>query len=198
MIRLLFVGDGERDAVTNPHLVKVITGADVEGDHRAWKELRLAGGGNGRKLKFAIRQARDAKMDGVVACVDQDKSPAGERLRDLVNARKEDREKEVVLPTALGCANPHAEAWLLDDAVAVRAVLQLDNMIAIPTIRRVDSPKEELHRLQVQSPRAGDLRRAILGEIAQALVPKRCQHVKQTGFAAFVDEIKHEIGPLVG
>jgi hypothetical protein len=196
MIRLLFVGDGERDAATNPHLVTVITGLEVNPSHKAWTDLRLAGGGNDRKLLFAIRQARDEGLEGVVAAVDHDKSSGRDRLRVLVDARNKDRETAPGLPTAVGCAIPHAEAWLLDDAVAVRTVLRLDNRAAIPNVRRIDSPKEELGKLHAQSPRADEPIRTMLTEIAQSLVPNRCQHSKETGFEAFANDIEDEIGPL--
>lgn len=196
MIRLLFVGDGERDAATNPHLVKIIVGSDIDASHRAWKELRLAGGGNDRKLKFAIRQARDAGLDGVVAVVDQDKSGPGDRLRSLVAGRTADREMAAPLPTALGCANPHAEVWLLDDAVAVRTVLRLEPSADIPNVRKMTYPKDALEKLHAESPRAVDSIRDILAELGQALVASRCQHAKETGFEAFAKDVKDEIGPL--
>jgi hypothetical protein len=196
MIRLLFVGDGERDAVTNPHLVKLITGADVDAADVPWPRLNQAGKGFDRKLLFAIRQARRDGFDGVVATIDQDKSPGRDRIKDLVAARSKDRETAAPLPTALGCANPHAEAWLLDDAVAVRATLKLDARATIPNVRKIASPKNELTGLHAVSPRSADPIRTILVEIAQALDPTRCAHAKETGFAHFADEVQEEIGPL--
>jgi hypothetical protein len=196
MIRLLFVGDGERDVETNPPLVKTIVATDIQASHSAWKELRLAGGGHGRKLKFAVRQARDKGLHGVVATVDEDKSPSRERLKPLIAARKEDREKAPPVPTALGCAAPHAEAWLLDDPMAVRDVLHLDNETVIANVRKTKSPKDEIGKLHAQSPRSNESIKTILGEIAASLVHDRCAHAKETGFAAFVAEIKDEIKPL--
>jgi hypothetical protein len=198
MIRLLFVGDGERDAATNPHLVEVITGADVDPTTVPWPRLARAGSGLDRKLLFALLMARDQDLQGLVATVDQDKSPGRDRLRSLERARVRDRETSPPLPTALGCADPHAEAWLLDDPVAVRTVLGLDPNVEIPTVRRVRSPKDELSRLHSRSPRADEPTRSILVEIAQALDPIRCQHSDETGFARFVDEVRDEIGPVVG
>lgn len=196
MIRLLFVGDGERDAATNPHLVKVITGADVAPTAIPWPRLNEAGRGYDRKLLFALRKARDQGLQGLVATVDKDKSPGRDRLRSLELARAKDRETSPPLPTALGCADPHAEAWLLDDPVAVRTVLQLDPSVKIPNVRRVRSSKDELGSLHSSSPRAGEATRIILVEIAQALEPPRCQHSDETGFARFTDEVRHQIGPL--
>ncbi len=196
MIRLLIVGDGERDAATNPHLVKVITGADVDPIPMPWPRLNEAGRGYDRKLLFAIRKARDEGLEAVVATVDQDKSRSRDRLRALVAARTRDRETAPPLPTALGCANPHAEAWLLDDPVAVRTVLRFDPGLAIPTVRKVASPKDELTGLHTRSERAGEPIRTILVEIAQALDPIRCQHARETGFEDFTAEVRDEIGPL--
>jgi len=117
MIRLLFVGDGERDAATNSHLVTVITGAQVIPTTKPWARLNQTGRGYDLKLLFAILQARQDGLDGVVAAVDRDTSRGRDRLRELQAARTKDREKYAPLPTALGVADPHAEAWLLDDPV---------------------------------------------------------------------------------
>ena len=195
MIRLLFVGDGERGAAMNPPLVQVLTGADVEATTKAWARLNV-GKGYERKLRFAIRQARDEGLQGVVATVDQDKSPGRERLRELEAARTSDRETAPPLPTALGFANPHAEAWLLDDPVAVRAVLELDTHMEVPSVRRAKSPKDTLATLHGQSRRANVSIRQILAEIAERLDPLRCAHKNETGFAAFAANVHEEIGPL--
>jgi hypothetical protein len=193
MIRLLFVGDGERDAATNPHLVTVITGARVDPTTRPWARLHEAGRGYDRKPLFAILQAR---QDGIVAAVDRDTSPGRDRLRDLRAGRTRDREKHGPLPTALGLADPHAEAWLLDDAVAVRTTLRLPPDLHIPTVRRVESPKSEIARLHRTSPRSDEPIRAMLIEIAQSLSLDRCQHGGATGFTRFAQDVRDEIGPL--
>jgi hypothetical protein len=86
MIRLLFVGDGERDAATNPHLVSTIIGAPVAPATTGWPRLSRAGSGYDRKLLFAIRTARHTGLDGVVATVDRDKSRRWDRLRDCQHA----------------------------------------------------------------------------------------------------------------
>ena len=196
MIRLLFVGDGDRDAAMNPPLLKVLTGSEVEPTSRAWARLNV-GKGYGRRLRFAIRQARDEGLQGVVATVDRDKSSGQDRLRELKAGRATDRETAPPLPTALGCANPHAEAWLLDDPVAVREVLELDADTVIPSARKAKSPKDALTGLITQSRRADASVRQILGEIAQRLDPVHCAHKDETGFAAFAEEIREEIGPLI-
>jgi len=197
MIRLLFVGDGERDAVTNPPLVATIIDTPIAPTPIPWPRLHQAGSGYSRKLLFAILKARDEGLQGVVATVDRDKSHGRDRLRELEAARTRDREAHPPLPTALGAAEPHAEAWLLDDPVAVRTVLGLAAAVRIPTVREVASPKDEIHRLYRGSPRAEEPIRPILVEIAQSLVPDRCQHDRKTGFLHFVEDVRHEIGPLV-
>lgn len=196
MIHLLFVGDGERDAAVNPPLVRQITGSDVNATTRAWARLN-AGKGYGRRLQFAIRQARDEGLQGVVATIDHDKSRGQERLRDLRDGRSKDRHTSAPLPTALGCANPHSEAWLLDDAVAVRASLSLDAKTPIPSVRTTGNPKGLLAALHSQSPRADVPIREILIAIATAIDPRRCQHQDKTGFAAFADDVREEMRPLI-
>jgi hypothetical protein len=194
MIRLLFVGDGERDAAINPYLVTVITGALVDPTTTPWARLNVPGKGYDRKLLFAIAQARQDGLEGVVATVDRDKSRGRDRLRDLQAGRAKDREKHPPLPTALGLADPHAEAWLLDDPVAVRSALRVE--VEIPTVRRVDSPKDEIGRLHQASPRCDEPIRIMLIEIAQALSVARCQHGRETGFSQFAQDVHDEIGPL--
>lgn len=194
MIRLLFVGDGERDAATNPHLVTTLIGADVDAATDHWRRLHVSG--YDRKLRFAIRRARDQGLDGVVATIDRDKSPGKERLGELVAARTKDRETASPLPTAVGCAIPHAEAWLLDDPVAVRSVLRLDTSVIIPNVGKVANPKDELTSLHSTSLRSEEPMRTILIEIAQALDPSRCQHTGETGFKHFVKDVHDEIAPL--
>lgn len=193
MIRLLFVGDGERDAAMNPCRVGTITGAEIEATALRWPHS--AGRGFDRKLLFAIRQAREAGLQGVVATIDKDKSPGRDRLRDLEAGRTKDRELAAPLPAALGCADPHAEAWLLDDPVAVHETLRLAADAVIPNVRRVDSPKDSLTGLHRQSPRAVEPIRTILVEIARAVQNRRCQHAKETGYARFKKEVEDEIGP---
>ena len=196
MIRLLFVGDGERDAAMNPHLVRTITGIRVEPTARPWARLNAAGRGYECKLLFAIRDARDRQLDGVVATVDQDKSRGRDRLRELVAARAKDREYAAPLPTAVGVANPHAEAWLLDDPVAVRTALGLGTGVQIPNVRTARNPKSDLNGLQSMSERRDEPVRTVLADIARSVDPRRCQHARETGFAAFVDDVRSEIGSL--
>ncbi len=198
MIRLLFVGDGERDAATNPPLVATILAAPVEPTAVPWPRLNQAGQGYDRKLLFAMAQARADQLEGVVATVDRDTSRHRDRLRELEAAREKDRQSHPPLPTAVGSADPHAEAWLLDDPVAVRTALRLDRAAAIPTVRQVNSPKAELGRLQRASARCDDAVRDVLVDIARELSIERCEHARETGFAAFARDVRREIGPVAG
>ena len=70
MIRLLFVGDGERDAATNPHLVERLVSSPIEPRAIPWPRLNHAGRGYDRKLLFALRQARQEGLAGVVAAIE--------------------------------------------------------------------------------------------------------------------------------
>jgi hypothetical protein len=170
-------------------------GAKIDPTAIPWPRLHGPGRGFDRKLLFAIRKARQDGLQGVVATIDKDKSPGRDRLRDLEAGRTKDREQAAPLPTALGCADPHSEAWLLDDPVAVRETLRLAPD-AIPSARKTGRPKDSLTELHTESPRAAEPIRTILVEIAQALVPRRCQHAKETGFARFEKEVEDEITPL--
>lgn len=143
-----------------------------------------------------MHRAREQGLDGLVATVDRDRSPGRDRLGSLDAARKEDRQARPPLPTAIGCADPHAEAWLLDDPRAVRDALRLEASTPVPNARKVDDPKQALNDLHSGSPRARDLRLLVLAEIAAKLDPARCSHRAETGFGRFVEDIRREIGPL--
>ena len=198
MIHLLFVGDGERDAVTVPRLVERILDTSVSEDARAWARLHGAGKGYAHKLRYALRQARDIEAEGLVATVDADAEKRGVRLRKMKQARKRDRDRAnaPVLPTALGEAVPHGEAWLLDDPVAVRRVLSLPEDERIPTTKRAKNPKKALHDLLAQSERAEDRPVDVWAEIAREVDPARCKHARATGFGPFINEVHEELGPL--
>jgi hypothetical protein len=161
--------------------------------------LHRAGRGYARKLRYALRQARDIEAEGLVATVDADaEKKRGTRLRKMKEVRKKDRERAnlPVLPTALGEAVPHGEAWLLDDPVAVRRVLNLSEDERVPTIKRAKNPKKALHDLLAQSERAEDRPLAVWAEIAREVDPERCKHAKGTGFGAFINDVHEELDPL--
>ena len=205
-MRLLFVGDGDRDGATVPGLVERILGAEITGEVLSWKEIRLqpksaprALRGYASKLMYAVRAARSRRLDGVVATVDTDATKPRSRLAKLKKGRDLDREKAPPLPTALGEANPHGEAWLLDDPVAVRKALELPADVPIPTVPKSDGPKKALNKLMDQSPRetaTGDRIQELLGAIAVNVTPNRCAHAQETGFDAFSKDVRDELGGI--
>src|SRR5258708_8059197 len=197
MIHLHFVGDGPRDEAMMPRLIERILKVDVHADFREWKSIHLHGKGYGKKLAFAIRVARDAAADGLVATVDADKAPQRERLRELQSARDDDRSKAPSFPTALGEAVPQAESWLLDDPVAVRQVMRLRLESTVPTIRQTKSPKQTLEDLRTQGENEVDDVLTLLAAIAREVQPSRCQHAKETGFNRFVADVQRELGTIV-
>ncbi len=197
MIRLLFVGDGPRDAASVPRLVQTILATPFDGITREWARLHgEAGRGLPRKLRFAILLGRDKSAAGLVGTIDADKDPRRQRLRTLQDARQEERVRGTTMGIALGEASPHGEAWLLDDAVAVREALQLAADANIPTTRQTRSPKAALEQLLTQSALAGRRPVEIWPKIAERVELQRCAHAEETGFAAFAKDVRAELGPL--
>ncbi|MCW8141553.1 MAG: hypothetical protein KIT58_21835, partial [Planctomycetota bacterium] len=197
-VPIMVVSDGPRDAAMLPPLVSTILGAEVQAvASRAWSSVVLRrGGGYDRKLRFVLREALDQGARGVVATVDRDRAPRRSRLADLVAGRDAERQDPrspvAQLPTALGEADPHAEAWLLDDPKAVRAALGLDGRAEVPNVRR-SSPKDALDALFAGSDeRPLDL----LAAVAREVDPGRCAHARETGLEAFCAEVRRELGPL--
>lgn len=191
-MRILFVGDGERDAVTIPPIVHRILKTSIESSCNSWARLHGSGKGYKSKLLYALAKARSGGMSGLVATIDRDTADKGERLKRLKAARKTDRSKRAPLPTALGEADPHCEAWLLDDESAVRDALALAPVTPVPTVGRTSNPKDELDLLIASSPVADQGRLTLLGRIAEKVDPNRCLNAKTTGFRAFVKDIKDE------
>jgi hypothetical protein len=130
--------------------------------------------------------------------VDQDRDHKRERLRQLTGAREEERQRKPPFPTALGEANPHAEAWLLDDPAGVRAILQIAASTSVPTVRKAKNPKEALETHWKQSSRAQDRAVEVWEAIARAVDPSRYLHADKTGFRQFADDVKRELGPITG
>jgi hypothetical protein len=193
MIRLLFVGDGPRDTAIMPAIVSTILAKQVRPDQlepRVWARLHDAGRGYDRKLLFALAQARADGLAGVVATVDSDKS-GSERLDKMRTARATDRARNPPIPIALGCADPHGEAWLLDDPDAIRAGLNLPVDHVVTSVRKTKNPKSVLEA--IMSSKAGARPLELMETIALALVPSRCTHKMETGFEAFEREVKVEL-----
>lgn len=194
-MRLLFVGDGEREAQTVPLLVEGILETSIEAETRPWARLQGPGHGYKKKMQYALRQARALRVPGLVATVDRDTDKPHRRLNELREGSSKDQEKNPPIPTALGEAVPHGEAWLLDDAVAVRAVLGLPSSAKSQAGGKVD-PKATLNGLISNSSFVSDHMTA-LRDIARAVDVSRCKGAKKTGLAAFAKEVKSELGPLV-
>lgn len=199
-VALKFVSDGPRDAATLPPLVAGLLGVGIRSTgFRQWTKLVLPrGSGYLRKLKFAMREAIDEGAEGLVATVDRDRSPSKSRLSELEDARRQERSDPkspvAALPVALGEADPHAEAWLLDDAHAVRTALRLAAKTEIPTVRQAH-PKNTVDDLCAKS-RPDEAIMELLAEIAGAVNVQRCAHTKETGFHRFAQEVDREIAPL--
>src|SRR5262245_17579810 len=127
MIALHFVVDGDRDPAVVPYLVENILRVRVDRAATKWARLHQSefGGGFRKKIRFAMIQAKVEGRKGLVVTVDTDKAKAKDKLKDLRKARDEARKVDPFFPIVLGEANPHAEAWLLDDKVAVGKVLNM-------------------------------------------------------------------------
>jgi hypothetical protein len=197
-IRLMLAADGDRDDASIPPIIERVLGSQVEVTTLPWKSKRLNNAGHGyvRKLKFMIRVARDERADGLIAVIDCDNHKKQERLREMAAAREEERNRPNSVPTALGEANPHVDAWLLDSPQAIRQALGLPNNAEIVNVLRSRYPKDSLDELIRGSASADDLPWNSLRAIAQLVDPDRCVHSKETGLRAFVEEIKTELGHL--
>jgi hypothetical protein len=193
MIHLLLAADGPRDEAVIPHLVEGILKTNVQSEFRAWRTIRV--GGDARKLRYMIRVARDQRLCGLLAVVDRDRAPKGARLKKLRDGLEADRQKYSPFPTALGEADPHGEAWLIDDEKAVRQALKLSPHHPVPT--GAQDPKSELGKLIDASELEFESILVPLAEIAKALDPTRCNHARKNGFEAFACDVKAELGPLV-
>lgn len=187
----MFVWDGSLDSRVLPALVARAVGQTVRGEMEPWPRLhgkRLEG-----KLRYAVIRAETRGAQGVVAVLDGDRVGCPEKLNILRAARRALLQERPPYPIGLGCAAPHAEAWLIDDAVAVRNALRLAVDADVPNVRRCESPKNELIRLHDESERSGDLRSEVWGEIAQRVDERRCAHADETGFRSFVEDVRDEL-----
>lgn len=204
MRHLRIVGDGERDSVTLPPIAKTVLGADFTHTATPWPRLhrreKKAPGyslkGYGLKLYYLLQGAPGRGEDGVIACIDADRERRRQRLKGLKDARNAHRSVAPAVPTALGEAKPHNEAWLLDDPVAVREALGLSSDHPIPAVTKRGSPKATLEELHQQSERGTERPVDVWPRIAERVDVGRCAQRKQTGFEAFVEEVRTEIGPL--
>lgn len=195
MMKLHFVGDGPRDEATIPHIVERVLQVPIHTEAIPWARLTaIRGSGYARRLRFAIRQAVDAAADGLVAVLDADKDP--KRIQELRKGRDEDRQTSAPFPTAVGQAEPHGDAWLLDDPAAVRTILNLAADVEVISVRKSKNPKGDLNQLVRASSRGEDDILVVLTDIARVLEVFRCNHGKETGFSDFVEDVERELGPV--
>jgi len=198
MISIYLIGDGPRDQYSIPPLLETITGDSLQVRFTTWKELRLQrGSGYFRKLMLALIQARDFGDDAVVAVIDQDMQPHSQGLRAMREARSKDRQSFAPLPTAVGEAIPHGEAWLLDDPHGVRLALRLASSETIASLSQCEYPKTEIDRLIDLSSFSDQDKLENLARIAREINPRRCQHPKVTGLHQFVEEVNEELKPFI-
>lgn len=193
-MNLYYVADGPRDKAVVPELVKRVLPTARMAHFRSWK-LHLRGGGYRKKLRFAIRAARDAGLDGVVATLDQDSEKKGRRCQELRAGRDEERldPKHAPMPVATGEACPHTEAWLLDDDVAVRSSLSTPPDQPVQSLKNCKDPKQALQVLIEQfAPNSETLE--VLTLIAKSVDPARCNHANETGLTDFLQDVRAELG----
>ena len=194
MIKVHFVGEGSRDEQSIPALVESLTPTRFQATFSKWTRYRVHS--HRKKLLFALHLAREANANGLIASTDQDTAgPA--KLRELQEARAADREVNPPLPAALAVPNPHLEAWLLDDKVAVQEVYGIPTE-RVPNVDEVDNPKAELSALFRSSElaNAGHTEIETLKSISSRLEPTRCQHTQSTGLRAFLRDLKGEFRSL--
>lgn len=197
MIRVLFVVDGPRDQFIVPPIARKTVGISQDSPWVAWTTLRVNKDdrtlrGYEPKLSFTMRLAVDQALHGVVATVDTDRDKRGDKLRRLRNGRAEQRNNGITTPTALGEATPHAEAWLFDDATAIRSVLQLPKDRELPVVTAMPSPKDALDELITVSSVSHQPREELLQTIAAAIDLRRCENAKATGLRAFIKDLRDE------
>lgn len=197
MTHVRFVVDGPRDERALTALVRTTVGSDFESSHTNWRSIMPLQVGLAstltRKLMFARRSAMDLGADALVATVDTDKTKRGARLAELEAGRTE----VGFVPTAIGEATPHAEAWLLDDPKAVREALGLKKSVNIPAPTKCD-PKSELERIcdTCEARQPGQSVAELLAEIAKRVNASRCTHENDTGFAGFHADVTRVLSPL--
>ncbi len=197
MIQLHFVGDGDRDAVTVPELVQKILGCKIGERSQPWARLHDAGRGYERKLRFAMISAQADGADGLVVTIDRDKDHKGERIERLRQGRLDARNRNLKIPTALGQAIPHGEAWLLDDPVAVKTTLELPESVETPSVLKTKSPKTAMESMLAGSRRAGQRPLQVWADIAEKIELSRYQHAQETGFKQFAEDVESELRGLV-
>ncbi len=186
-MRILGVGDGDRDCAMMEPIVRNLHGAPLTVTFKPRKAYRV--GGYGKVMTMALLEAFDDGFQGVVFWADED-SGREPRLKELRDARNQ---SAVIAQTkaAIGIAAPHAEAWILDDAHSVRAVLGLPNDHAIPKVSESNYPKTTLDDLCHQH-RPQDPVMNLLPEFGAQLALGRMREPDRTGFSAFEKDFKDQ------
>ena len=185
-----------------PSLVERILGTRVEPcnltDDRKWRWAHLRTPSARQKLLFAVLSAQDDGAWGLVAIKDGDKRPVEVR-KSLQDAKEFVKvSKGIGFPVAIGCPNPHADAWLLDDQEAVRSGLSLDSTHAIPVVKPGSYPKRDIDALVKLSPnKKGRTEYDLLSAVASDVKIERCPHAQETGFKAFREDVRSEFTPLL-
>jgi hypothetical protein len=196
-MHLYYLADGPREESTVPAIVGHVCPDAITSLFTSWSDITLAkSSGYQRKLDFAIRTVLTEGWDGVVATVDCDKDKRGKKLAVLNSARSAHRDDTAVpqIRIALGEAVPHFEAWLIDDPKAVRAGLGLDPSTEVPNVRDCAYPKTTIDELVRMSPHQHERSDSELRkEIAAAIDEERCNHRGETGFEAFMDELRENL-----
>ena len=163
----------------------------------------LQGKGLRQKVRFAKRQARYNRSDGVVFMMDSegDETEFTEKKAELEHGRDSGLPD---FPMAVGVAQPCIESWLLADATAIRRGLALAATPAVPEHPealpapcrdRMNNPKSILCRLSGENKQglsADEADRVALAMNDMGLVRLRCP----LSFAAFAEEIGQRIQPL--
>ena len=136
MILILFVGDGE--AATQQQFL-IWSGAFSTSKLRRQAGTGHASTTRGKAIKRKFdslsfkrsmqEQSAWSPLSTAIVLLDEEDC-------ELREARERDRMERPPFPTAFGEADPHGEAWLLDDPTAIRDALELDPEVEIPTLSK--------------------------------------------------------------
>lgn len=195
MKSVLFVGEGATEQQCLPALLAWAAPSATVGEKsafKAWADIPARsgkGGPLGKKLQLALQLARHAGHDAVVASIDTDDRKRGERLTELDTARR-----PIDVPSAIGEATPHFEAWILGDSKAVRDALALPSESQIPAPTRCD-PKTALADLCRRSSTEFRTSPDAMVAVIRRMDLRRCTHARETGLADFNAELTRVFGP---
>ena len=204
---LLIVGDGPRDGFSLPPLIANGLGRAITHRFQDWHYVtirdgarvrtgsRMQGGKTvRRKLLFLLQTVLADGFDGLVIVADRDTAARRDRLREMTDWRAAARaEPEYhAVPIALGEANRHVEAWLLDDAQTVQEVCRLAAGAKVPAAD-CRQPKATVDGLLFA---AGFGLEDGLAALAAGVVPDRCRRAGDTGLKQFLSDLRNEFAGL--